>query len=120
MTAEATVQASLPRAAAPAVHACPICGLSAAPSEEARVRSNLRAFASGTFAIWRCADCGSLHARDEVDLAHYYAKYPFHAGAAPGERIMYDNLLRRLRRVGLTREQRVLDYGCGGGHFVGH
>jgi len=121
MTAELIAQAAPPRAAAQAIHACPICGLSGAASEQARVRSNLRAFANETFAVWRCAGCRSLHARDEVDLAHYYAKYPFHTGAVDWRmRAMYDNLLRRLRWVGLTRDQSVLDYGCGGGHFVRH
>ena len=42
------------------------------------MRSNVRVFRNDEFAIWRCKNCGSIHARDEVDLAYYYAKYPFH------------------------------------------
>jgi 2-polyprenyl-3-methyl-5-hydroxy-6-metoxy-1,4-benzoquinol methylase len=101
---------------------CPIClTTSSAPAEEARVHSNIRAFRSEAFAVWRCPACASLHARDEVDLDHYYSRYPFHTGAVDWRlRVMYRSLLRRLERAGLERNQRILDYGCGGGHFVAY
>jgi 2-polyprenyl-3-methyl-5-hydroxy-6-metoxy-1,4-benzoquinol methylase len=85
------------------------------------VRSNVRAFIKETFEVWRCAHCRSLHASEEVDLAHYYAKYPFHNMPTDFRMtIMYDNQLKRLQRAGLERGHRVLDYGCGGGAFVRH
>jgi len=64
---------------------------------------------------------GSIHAQDDVDLAHYYARYPFFA--LPDDwrlRALYDNQLRRLRRAGIGPEHRILDYGCGDGGFVRH
>lgn len=104
---------------------CNICGQeSGSEVEQASVRSNVRKFASETFAVWRCPHCLSIHARDEVDLAHYYADYPFHKlqdskvdwmlGA------MYRNLLRRLTQSGVTQESRILDYGCGSGLFLSY
>jgi 2-polyprenyl-3-methyl-5-hydroxy-6-metoxy-1,4-benzoquinol methylase len=92
----------------------------AASVEVGRVRSNVRAFRAETFAYWRCPNCKSLHAEDDVDLAHYYARYPFHALATDWRlRAMYQVQLDRLLRAGVTRASRVLDYGCGGGQFVG-
>src|SRR5512143_2661775 len=88
-------------------------------AEEASVHSNVRAFWNESFALWRCPKCKSLHARDEVDLAHYYAKYPFHAMAADWRlHAMYENQLSRLRHAGVDPSHRILDYGCGGGQFV--
>jgi len=86
------------------------------------VRSNVRKFQSEIFELWRCPHCKSIHACDEVDLAHYYADYPFHhLGATDVDwmmRAMYDNLLSRLRQAGLDEQQAVIDYGCGSGHFL--
>lgn len=83
------------------------------------VRSNLRKLSSERFAVWRCQTCGSIHARDEVDLDRYYRDYPFFAGDLDGPmRVMYGSLLRRLTRAGVSRTSRILDYGCGGGKFV--
>jgi SAM-dependent methyltransferase len=100
---------------------CVVCG--AVPwldsLETARVPSNVRAFRHETFEVWRCPSCDSLHASREVDLGHYYAGYPFHgAGEDPRLSLVYGNLLRRLRRAGLERTHRILDYGCGSGAFV--
>jgi 2-polyprenyl-3-methyl-5-hydroxy-6-metoxy-1,4-benzoquinol methylase len=90
-------------------------------AEDAWVRSNVRAFAEESFYVWRCGQCQSLHARDEVDLAHYYADYPFHHLPIDWRtRACYDNQLRRLKRAGLRRHHTILDYGCGGGDFVRH
>jgi SAM-dependent methyltransferase len=83
------------------------------------VHSNVRAFKDETFVYFRCRGCGSLHARDDADLAHYYARYPFHDLPVDWRlRAMYANYLRRLQRAGLKPTDRILDYGCGGGHFV--
>jgi 2-polyprenyl-3-methyl-5-hydroxy-6-metoxy-1,4-benzoquinol methylase len=83
------------------------------------VHSNVRAFRAEGFAFWRCAHCGSIHARDEVDLGHYYSKYPFHDLPSDWRlRVMYGAQLARLRRAGVEPSHRILDYGCGGGQFV--
>lgn len=102
---------------------CAACGTEGEQlsGEEGAARSNVRAFREQFFAVWRCRACLSLHARDPVDLAHYYRGYPFHA--LPDDfrlRILYDQQLRRLRRAGVRPEHRILDYGCGGGGFVRH
>jgi 2-polyprenyl-3-methyl-5-hydroxy-6-metoxy-1,4-benzoquinol methylase len=98
---------------------CVVCGSDAGPVEEAKVRSNVRAFAAEEFAVWRCGSCRSIHATDEVDLAHYYAKYPFHAGKLDGfGRAAYGNQLRRLEACGLRPGAKILDDGCGNGLFV--
>jgi 2-polyprenyl-3-methyl-5-hydroxy-6-metoxy-1,4-benzoquinol methylase len=102
---------------------CVICGTeNQSPSEEASVRSNVRKFRDELFHVWRCAQCNSIHARDEVDLAHYYAGYPFHHMAdKPIDWMlaaMYKSQLKRLQDAGLKREHSLLDYGCGGGTFV--
>jgi 2-polyprenyl-3-methyl-5-hydroxy-6-metoxy-1,4-benzoquinol methylase len=87
--------------------------------EHASVRSNVRAFRHETFALWRCPQCGTIHARDEVDLGHYYAKYPFHDLPIDWRiNAMYGNFRERLVRAGLKPEHRILDFGCGGGTFV--
>ena len=99
---------------------CIVCGAPRTPAcETAEVRCNVRAFRDERFAVWRCAQCRSIHARDEVDLDHYYRGYPVFAAELDWKLdVVYGNLLRRLQRAGLTREHRILDYGCGGGVLV--
>lgn len=102
---------------------CNVCERSGAnlPSEQSQVRSNVRQFTTEQFSIWRCSGCGSIHAADEVDLGHYYAAYPFHALPEDWRmRAMLDNLVGRLRRAGVRRDHRVLDFGCGGGGLIRH
>ena len=102
---------------------CNICNQDlSAPPERAKVRSNVRKFRSEQFEVWRCPHCQSIHAADEVDLAHYYADYPFHKlGGQDTDWMlgaMYGNLLRRLTAHGFTQRSSLLDYGCGAGHFL--
>jgi 2-polyprenyl-3-methyl-5-hydroxy-6-metoxy-1,4-benzoquinol methylase len=102
---------------------CNICGEAASePLESTEVRSNVRKFAGERFAVWRCSSCLSIHARDEVDLAHYYADYPFHKlGNKDTDwmlRAMYRNQLSRLTGAGFTKDQSLLDYGCGSGMYL--
>lgn len=90
-------------------------------AERGQARCNVRAFRQESFVLWRCRQCSSIHAQDEVDLGHYYARYPFFA--LPDDwrtRAVYDNQLRRLLRAGVRPEHRILDYGCGDGAFVRH
>jgi SAM-dependent methyltransferase len=103
------------------IYTCCICK-SEKPAdavETAHVRSNVRAFREETFALWRCSECGSIHAADEVDLDAYYAKYPFFGRELDTfTRMGYRRLVRRLRREGMEPGQRVMDYGCGSGLLV--
>lgn len=101
---------------------CKVCRLAIEDvdrCESAVVRSNVRRFIDESFVVWRCPGCRSIHARDEVDLQHYYAHYPFHKMAPnPLLRFFHHKLLRRMRRAGLERHHHVIDYGCGSGLFV--
>jgi 2-polyprenyl-3-methyl-5-hydroxy-6-metoxy-1,4-benzoquinol methylase len=101
--------------------ACVVCARET-PSgsvEQARVPSNVRRFSSEEFSYWRCRHCQSIHARDDVDLSHYYARYPFHDLPSDWRfNAMHARQLARLRRAGLERSHKILDYGCGSGQFV--
>lgn len=99
---------------------CVMCETQTTGAEQtAAVHSNVRRFKDESFHLWRCSACGSLHARDEVDLAHYYGGYPFHEMAIDWRLgSMYANMLRRLRDAGITTKHTILDYGCGGGTLV--
>lgn len=103
---------------------CTICDLKVENvdmCERASVRSNIRRFIDESFMVWRCPDCQSIHARDEVDLSHYYAHYPFHKITNnPLVRYFYNKMIRRLKRAGLKRHHRLIDYGCGSGLLVDH
>jgi predicted nucleic-acid-binding Zn-ribbon protein len=60
---------------------CIFCGTSTAElpaAEAAKVRCNVREFGAETFTVWRCAQCGSLHAREPIDYDRYYRDYPIH------------------------------------------
>ena len=98
---------------------CVVCERETAAAEETRVHSNVRAFRDETFAYLRCGHCATIHARDDVDLGHYYSKYPFHALAMDWRlRTMYSRQRARLEHAGVERSHRILDYGCGGGQLV--
>jgi 2-polyprenyl-3-methyl-5-hydroxy-6-metoxy-1,4-benzoquinol methylase len=100
---------------------CNLCGAdcSAEAVESTRVHSNVRAFRTSEYPVWRCGSCRSIHALGEVDLALHYARYPFHQlSRDPRLAIVYAKLLRRLRHSGLRRTSTILDYGCGSGAFV--
>ncbi len=102
---------------------CNICSSDGGTDvERATVRSNVRKFREEKFAVWRCANCGSIHAADEVDLDHYYRHYPIHDLKQTKVdwmlRAMYRNQTRRLMRAGLQKEHHILDHGCGSGFLV--
>jgi 2-polyprenyl-3-methyl-5-hydroxy-6-metoxy-1,4-benzoquinol methylase len=103
------------------VLACAVCE-GETPSgtiEQASVPSNVRRFSNQEFTYWRCSHCQSVHARDEVDLAPYYAQYPFHDLPSDWRfNALHTRQLARLRRAGLKRSHKILDYGCGSGQFV--
>jgi 2-polyprenyl-3-methyl-5-hydroxy-6-metoxy-1,4-benzoquinol methylase len=86
----------------------------------ATVRSSEREFEHETFTVWRCPQCGCIHAFDDVDLTRYYQSYGLHATKLdPLERVFYRNKLRFIRRNGaFHRSAPMLDFGCGNGIFV--
>ena len=100
---------------------CALCGEVTSDPEIASVPSNVRAHREQSFAVWRCATCQGIHARDDVDLDHYYTDYPFYRLTSLDDfhRTVYANLWQRVLKVApLTFDSTVLDYGCGSGHFV--
>ena len=109
----------------PACTTCNVCDRPAILSdttEKQSVPCNVRAFREGVFTVWRCSNCQSLHSADDADLNHYYSDYPAHRMHATQlnliTRIGCRFRLRLLMNQGITRSQRILDYGCGGGLFV--
>lgn len=85
----------------------------------AKIRSNVRRFQHEEFTVWRCPDCGSLHSLEDIDYARYYDGYfiqrqkmDFYA------RRLFLSRLRQLTKSGISRDQKILDYGCGNGNFV--
>jgi len=112
---------SAPAFVADAPPRCVVCGAHGPgiAAEARAVSSNVRAFASEQFWLWRCAECHSIHARDEVDLGHYYAGYPFFELPLDWRmRAAYAEQRRRLEAAGIRPSDRILDYGCGSGAFV--
>lgn len=100
-------------------HLCTSRGKLENGAEIARVNSNVRAFKTELFAVWRCPFCGSLHARDEVDLDHYYKGYPFHGwDMTPLVKSGFKKRLNRLKEAGFCPENALLDFGCGSGTMV--
>ena len=99
---------------------CVVCGCErGVDAERATVRCNVRAFQGERFAVWRCTQCRSIHAEQDVDLARYYRGYPVFAAALDWKlHVVYSGMLRRLRRAGLQKDHRILDYGCGSGLLV--
>jgi 2-polyprenyl-3-methyl-5-hydroxy-6-metoxy-1,4-benzoquinol methylase len=93
------------------------CGASSINPATFTVPCNVRAFSTESFDVSRCPSCQTIYCADQVDLDHYYAKYPF-AGAKLSLplRLCYRNLLRQL--AGLEKHHSFLDYGCADGLFV--
>jgi SAM-dependent methyltransferase len=103
--------------------ACAACGTrgTSIVLEQGAAPCNVRAFLDQWFTVWRCRQCLSIHAREEVDLVEYYRQYPFHnVPDDPRLRVVYDRQLGRLKRAGVRPEHRILDYGCGAGAFIKH
>ena len=102
---------------------CNLCespGTLAAAIETGTAPCNVRRFQDHVFTMWRCAGCGSIHCAEDANLALYYTDYPLtRQKVGFGERIGYANRLRLLKRQGFRPTDRVLDYGCGAGLFVG-
>lgn len=88
-------------------------------SVQNKVPSSERAFAQEIFTVWRCRNCGCVHAKDAVDLNWYYSKYELHEKKLDAAiRFFYRKKLCYLQRSGLTRQDHILDYGCGSGVFI--
>jgi len=101
---------------------CALCGYTTAEPEDrdlGNVRGNTKRFKDRQFPLWKCPKCQSIHSLEPVDMVDIYRDYP------PNRRRLdvfargtLGNLLKRLRRAGLTKGASILDYGCGNGVFI--
>ncbi len=83
------------------------------------VRSNVRKFKDQKFTVWRCAQCQTLHCKEDIDFDYYYQHYPLSAQKIQYlTRISYLNRAKILRRSGIHKDDCILDYGCGAGLFL--
>jgi 2-polyprenyl-3-methyl-5-hydroxy-6-metoxy-1,4-benzoquinol methylase len=102
------------------------CDLCASPETfspttlHAVVASSEREFDNEQFTVWQCNNCRCIHALEGVDLGHYYSQYGLHEQNEPDSvtRFFFGRKLKWLQKAGLTKDHRILDYGCGGGHFL--
>lgn len=102
---------------------CRIC-LQSAPlpppgPDRVQVAGASREVQHETFTVWRCPHCATLNALETVDYDRIYRGYPIQRQRYDAfSRLMFAKRLKILRQAGLQRGQRVLDHGCGSGHFV--
>ncbi|MCM2279793.1 MAG: class I SAM-dependent methyltransferase [Oligoflexia bacterium] len=90
-----------------------------APKELGACRGNTDRFRARLHHLWKCPRCRSIHNVDPVDFKDIYTDYPLNKRRLDiYARGTLGNLLRRLRRAGLTRQASILDYGCGNGVFI--
>ena len=87
--------------------------------EVKQIPSNIRKFKDQKFTVWRCSSCRCLHSKELVDLNYYYENYVI--GKEDLNyffRCVYNNRLRLLRKCGLKKDSKLLDYGCNQGLFL--
>jgi SAM-dependent methyltransferase len=103
-------------------HHCPFCpetGTYQNALEKAQIPGIVRAFQHQNFTVWRCESCGSLHSKEDVNLPHYYEGYPFAQHKLDfWSRVAYRKRTRDLKKQGIQKHHKILDYGCGAGVFV--
>lgn len=101
---------------------CRICGYTDDGQDAAAfgtVRGNTHRFLSQSFALWKCPKCLSIHSLAPVDFRDIYSDYPLNRRQLDVfARGTFSNLLRRLVRAGLKKDDSILDYGCGNGLFI--
>ncbi len=108
----------------PAINSCicQICSyktLSPDPLDLGAVRGNTNRFKDSLHHLWKCPQCKTIHNIDPVHYQDIYSGYPLNERRLDFyARITLGNLLRRLKREGLKKEDSILDYGCGNGVFL--
>ena len=87
--------------------------------ETKEIYSNVRKFNQEKFTVWRCSYCNSIHSKEALNLENYYEDY------LVGEsnldyflRSAYKARLSLLRKHGLKKHHKILDYGCNQGLFL--
>lgn len=98
---------------------CRICHIESHQPESATMRGTSRRVENCTYTVWRCRNCGTINALEEVDFEGIYQNYPMQMQRYDGfAKVIFAKRLKLLRRFGLKKGDSVLDYGCGSGHFV--
>lgn len=83
------------------------------------VPCHVEKFKNDQFTVWRCNNCGSLHSKEVADLPKYYADYPFKNHSLDFHtKFAYGNRVSMLQAQGVSKNHRILDYGCGKGLYV--
>lgn len=97
---------------------CRICGTTNNGPEVARMRGASREVCGNEYSVWKC-QCGTVNALEEVDFDAIYKNYPMHMQKYDlFAKIIFAKRLRLMRKLGLEKKHKVLDYGCGSGYFV--
>ena len=85
------------------------------------VQSNVRAFHKKKFAVWRCSFCNSIHSKQDIDFAYFYKNYPlYNLKNRLFMNFYLSRRLKRLKQLGLKKEDSILDFGCGSGNMVNY
>lgn len=103
-------------------YSCVICGYhtdNPSPFDIGTARGNTARFCNTLYNLWKCPKCLSIHNIDPVDFQDIYSGYPLNKRRLDiFARGTLNNLLKRLERAGLSKNDSILDYGCGNGIFM--
>lgn len=104
---------------------CKVCNVCQNPEtlenalEVKEIFSNVREFQDEKFTVWRCLFCNSIHSKEWLDLNRYYQNYIVGKSSLNYFiRCAYSGRLNFLRKHGLKKEHKILDYGCNQGLFL--
>lgn len=101
---------------------CVLCGEPIDPNRPAcfgKVRGNIEGYLATEFPLWQCPRCKTIHSLQPVHYREIYDRYPLNQRRLDiFARGTLNNLLKRLKRYGLKKAHRILDYGCGNGLLV--
>lgn len=88
-------------------------------NEVVSIPSNVQKFRDRMFTVWRCMCCRSLHTKEDVELKEFYDGYPMQNQKLDyGTLSAFKTRMRFLKRQGIKKKGRILDYGCSNGLFV--
>lgn len=101
---------------------CKICGYhthSPDSRDLGAAQGNSERFKNTFFQLWKCPQCQTIYTLGTVDFYDIYKDYPLNKRRLDVfAQATLKNLLKRLRKVGLRKTDRILDYGCGNGIFI--
>ncbi len=101
---------------------CPLCdseNTMTSSHENVKVYSNVREFKHEAFTVWRCVQCSSLISKENIDFDKYYKNYPMKRHKLDFFcKRQYSKRLKLLKKSGIKKTDKILDYGCGVGLFV--